>query len=207
LERTRPLSRFRQSQIALLEKLNRVDRPHLGGLARVIVPDRWGLDELDYSPMPQSIPELHSAPKAVVVDVPSQVFGAYEFGNLVRWGPVCSGRRSDQTPPGRYSLHWNARVRISSVDSSWIMPWYFNFDDVIGLGFHQYTLPGRPSSHGCIRMLETDARWLFYWGRTGTRVLVDGQYNFAAGRPWLSPAWWSQGVTLQNPEPQAGTEP
>src|SRR5579885_2235900 len=116
LERTRPLSRFNARQIALLEKLNRADRSHLGRLKMLIVPSRWDLDELAYSPLPQMEPELRSTPKAIMVDVPFQAFGAYEHGNLVRWGPVSTGGRSSQTPPGRYALHWSARVRISSVD-------------------------------------------------------------------------------------------
>jgi lipoprotein-anchoring transpeptidase ErfK/SrfK len=198
LKAAQPLSQFSSRQITLLEKLNRVDRAHLGRMKKLIVPNRWDFDELAYSPMPQSIPGLASEPKTVVVDVPSQVFGAYQFGTLVRWGPVCSGSRANQTPPGHYTLHWNARVRISSVDPTWIMPWYFNFDSVIGLGFHEYTLPGRPSSHGCIRMLEPDARWLFYWGRRGTPVLVKGEYDFAAGRPWLQPGWRARGIAVSS---------
>ncbi len=197
------MSQFSSRQIELLEKLNRVDRAHLGRLRRLIVPDRWDLDDLAYSPMPRSMPSLSSEPKSVVVDVPAQVFGAYEFGTLVRWGPVCSGSRANQTPPGEYTLHWNARVRISSVDPTWIMPWYFNFDSIIGLGFHQYSLPGGPASHGCIRMLESDARWLFFWGRRGTPVLVKGEYNFAGGRPWLQPGWLSRGVNISSSLPEA----
>lgn len=197
------MSQFSSRQIELLEKLNRVDRAHLGRLRRLIVPDRWDLDDLAYSPMPRSMPSLSSEPKSVVVDVPAQVFGAYEFGTLVRWGPVCSGSRANQTPAGEYTLHWNARVRISSVDPTWIMPWYFNFDSIIGLGFHQYSLPGGPASHGCIRMLESDARWLFYWGRRGTPVLVKGEYNFAGGRPWLQPGWLSRGVNISSSLPEA----
>ena len=200
LERTRPLSRFSSRQIALLEKLNRVDRAHLGGLGRVVVPDRWDLSELDYSPMPHTRADLSGDPKAVVVNIPAQAFGAYEYGTLVRWGPVSSGGPTNQTPPGRYRLHWNERVRISSVDSSWIMPWYYNFDDIIGLGFHQYSLPGRPASHGCVRMLQEDARWLFYWGKTGTRVLVNGEYNFASGRPWLRPGFAARNVSAEEPQ-------
>ncbi len=204
VERPRTLYRYNGSEIALLEKLNRVDRAHLGRLRQLIVPNRWDLDELAYSPMPRFAPELEGDPKAVVVDIPSQVFGAYEFGSLVRWGPVCTGKRLTQTPPGEYILHWNQRVRISSVDSTWIMPWYFNFDNIIGLGFHEYTMPGVPSSHGCVRMLEADARWLFYWGRRGTRVLVNGQYDFTSGRPWLRPKWWSQKVAMHAPETPGG---
>ena len=204
----KPLSRFDRAKIALLEKLNRADAVHLARLKRVIVPNRWDLDPLAYSPMPLMVPELSGQSKALVVDLFGQVFGAYEFGNLVRWGPVSSGDSRHQTPAGLYHLNWNARIRISSENDSWVMPWYFNFSSKLGLGLHQYTLPGRPASHGCVRMLSTDAKWLFRWGegwimtsgrqilQHGTPVLIVGSYDFGGSRPWLRPGWWARGVTL-----------
>ena len=38
----------------------------------------------------------------MVVYLPGQLFAAYEFGRLVRWGPVSSGRRSN--PNGLWKL-------------------------------------------------------------------------------------------------------
>ncbi len=215
LESPRPLSRFAPNQILLLEKLNRVDRAHLAGLGNVIVPNRWDLDLLAYSPMPLLVPSLLDQRKALVVELAAQVFGAYEYGLLVRWGPVSSGGSTHATPSGRYNLNWNARLRHSSENNDWIMPWYFNFSAVQGLGMHQYDLPGRPASHGCVRMLEVDAKWVFHWGegwtlgsgpqdilQYGTPVLIIGNYNFKKRQPWLKPAWWAVGVTL----PDAQTE-
>jgi lipoprotein-anchoring transpeptidase ErfK/SrfK len=196
LEPTQPLSRFSPTKRQLLQKLNRADATHLGGWKRLIVPSRWDLDELAYSPMPGSIEPLSDGPQTLVVELPAQVFGAYEFGTLVRWGPVSSGGPGHSTPPGRYRLNWNARIRISSVDDSWVMPWYFNFDTITGYAFHQYSLPGRPASHGCIRLLESDAIWLFHWGHSGTPVMVIGHYDFSSPRPWMQPVWWSHGVIL-----------
>jgi hypothetical protein len=198
IEATQPLSRFSVKQRNLLQKLNRADAAHLGGTKRLIVPSRWNLDELEYSPLPESIEELSEVPQAVVVDLPAQAFGGYEFGILVRWGPVSSGGPGRSTPAGHYHLNWNSRLRVSSVDDSWIMPWYFNFDSTAGYGFHEYSLPGRPASHGCIRMLECDAKWLFHWGRPGTTVIVRGRYDFTGPRRWMQPAWCSHGVTISD---------
>jgi len=92
------------------------------------------------------------------------------------------------------------------------MPWYFNFCSKRGLGLHQYALPGRPASHGCVRLLLADAKWLFHWGegwmltsdrqvlQHGTPILIVGSYNFGRTRPWLQPEWWSRGVTLPTSE-------
>jgi L,D-transpeptidase catalytic domain len=208
LEPAKPLSRFDSIQITLLEKLNRVDRGHLVRLKHVILPSRWDLDELAYSPMPHSVSGFAVTPKALVVDLSTQLFGAYEFGNSVRWGPVSSGDRLHPTPAGLYHLNWHARIRISSENDEWVMPWYFNFSNKIGLGLHQYTLPGRPASHGCVRLLLPDAKWLFNWGQgwelaadgqvlaNGTPVMIVGGYDYEGARPWLLPEWWARGVTF-----------
>ena len=208
LEPAEPLSRFGESQIVLLEKLNRADRGHLVRLKLLILPSQWDLDQLAYSPLPHSVSRFVVTPKALVVDLSTQLFGAYEFGNLVRWGPVSSGDRHHPTPPGLYHLNWNARIRISSEHHEWVMPWFFNFSSKIGLGLHHYTLPGRPASHGCIRLLRPDAKWLFYWGQgwelafdgqvltNGTPVMIVGGYDYEGAQPWLQPGWWARGVTF-----------
>ena len=196
LEPTEPLSRFSPKQRHLLQKLNRADAAHLSRWKRLIVPNRWDLEELAYSPLPAFIEQFSNRPQTVAVDLPGQVFGAYEFRSLVRWGPISSGGLGNATLPGPYRLNWNARVRISSLNRSWIMPWFFNFDSVIGYGFHEYTLPGTPASHGCIRLLESDAKWLFHWGSSGTPVIIHGQYDFRNPRPWMEPTWWSREISL-----------
>ena len=182
LERSEPLSRFSPDQIALLAKLNHADSAHLARLLRILIPDRWDADELLYSPMPQSAPLLSQEKKAIAVDLAAQVFGAYEFGRLVRWGPVSSGSRQHRTPPGTYHLNWRARVHVSSENPTWVMQWYFNFASGRGLALHQYALPGKPASHGCVRMLAEDAKWLYQWA-TGGRLRQ-------APTKWPSPAHW-----------------
>jgi hypothetical protein len=145
----------------------------------------------------------------MVVFVPGQVFGAYEAGTLVRWGPVSTGVRASPTPQGLFSLNWKAVGHTSTVDPDWFMPWYFNFANREGLAFHQYVLPGQPASHGCIRLLERDAIWLFNWGdewelnasgttvrRPGTPVLITGSYDFSAPPPWHSPEWLARTIQL-----------
>ena len=135
----------------------------------------------------------------LVVYLPGQLFGAYEFGRLVRWGPVSTGSRSNPTSAGCFALNWRSTGRASTVDPDWFMRWYFNFGNREGLAFHAYPLPGYPASHGCIRLLERDAQWLFEWGQTwlldpsGTRVLtpgtpvfIVGRYDFDAPPPWRS---------------------
>jgi hypothetical protein len=200
--------RFSRAQIALLEKLNRADVEQLGQLPVLVVPESWD-DELSYSVLPLQYPASEAWPTFVVVHLPGQLFGAYEFGRLVRWGPVSSGGRSSPSNPGTFSLNWRSTGRASTVNPDWFMRWYFNFGNREGLAFHAYSLPGYPDSHGCIRLLERDAQWLFEWGESwvidpagdealkpGTPVLIIGRYDFEGPPPWRSLAWLSTTVEL-----------
>jgi hypothetical protein len=190
---------FSQNQLELLERVNRADLAHLAQFPSLVVPDLWAADELVCSPLPALYPSAESYPKLLVVEQSHQVFGAYEFGQLARWGPVSSGRQNSRTPTGFFHLNWRSQGRHSTVDPEWFMTWYFNFDNALGLSLHQYALPGRPASHACIRLLERDAVWLFDWGdqwkldpqrhavvEVGTPLLVVGNYDFKAPPPWRS---------------------
>ena len=187
------LTRYSPSQQALLEKLNRADLDHLGNARRLVVPDDWTLDELAYAPFPPDYPAARHERQLLVVHVAIQAFAAYEHGRLARWGPVSTGAKGSPTPAGIFALAWRSPGHASSVDPAWYLRWYFNFNPKRGLAFHEYALPGRPASHGCIRLLSRDARWLFDWGspedRTqldgGTPVLILGGYDFSAGPPWF----------------------
>jgi hypothetical protein len=200
---------FNGQQLALLEKLNRADRGHLEQLQEVVVPESWSDDELTYSVLPQRYDSSRGWSTFLVVHLPGQLFGAYEFGRLVRWGPISSGGRSNPTGSGMFALNWRSTGRMSTVDPDWYMRWYFNFGNRDGLAFHEYSLPGYPASHGCIRLLERDARWLFEWGqpwtldasatqvlKPGTPVLILGDYDFHAPPPWHSLTWMSAPLEL-----------
>ena len=206
--------RFAPDQLSLLEKLNRADTAHLPRLPVLVVPGQWFDHEQQYSPLPLDWAGARRHPKALVVHQPSQVFGGYEYGRLVRWGPVSSGREAHSTPAGTFHLNWKSPGRHSTDDPDWYMPWYFNFQNERGLAFHQLELPGRPASHACIRLLERDARWLYEWGvgwvlddrgwnvvDPGTPVLILGRYDFEAPPPWRSAAWLAAGVTLPEEVP------
>jgi hypothetical protein len=200
---------FSPAQLAVLEKLNRRDLEHLARLDRVIAPESWANDELEYSPLPDTWAWAEAVPKALVVHQPSQVFGAYESGRLVRWGPVSTGRKESPTPDGLFHLTWRAKSRRSTENDEWLLKWYFNFVNERGVSFHQFELPGRPASHACVRLLARDAKWIYDWGeqwqlnpdkhhvdRLGTPVLILGTYDFAQPAPWLTLEWWQTPIEL-----------
>ena len=202
-------TKFSPAQLSVLEKLNRRDLVHLARLTEIIVPDVWLEEELPYSPLPAEWPWAVSMPKALIVHQPAQVFGAYEYGRLVRWGPVSTGRKETPTPAGSYHLTWKSKSRRSTDNDAWLLKWYFNFINSRGVSFHEFDLPGAAASHACVRLLTRDAMWIYDWGEQwvltsdgrsvvtpGTPVVVQGEVDFKNATPWTSPAWWSQRLTL-----------
>lgn len=163
----------------------------------VIIPS-GSLNPLDYSPYPLEIDAFANIPKFVVVSRKVQAFGAYENGKLTRWGPVSSGKKATQTPKGQYYAYWKSRWHRSTVDSTWILQWSWNIDPKGGgISMHLYDMPGRPASHGCVRLMLDDAKWFFAWaegsktGTTGmkkmvygTPVIIFGDYDYSQAQPW-----------------------
>lgn len=205
-ERQRALS---DGEVALLEKLDRCDRGHLARLTEIVVPEVGTEPELAYSPLPDLWPWASTHAKALVVHQPLQVFGAYEGGRLVRWGPVSTGRAETPTPTGMFHLTWKSKSRRSTDNAEWILNWYFNFINSRGVSFHEFELPGRPASHACVRLLQRDAQWVYGWGdpwrisqdgrqvvAPGTPVAVLGRYDFRRPAPWRSIEAWAEPIPL-----------
>jgi hypothetical protein len=217
-------SRFTPAQIDILEMVNRRDRLHFPRVdppaPGLLVPITWSDDPLTYSPFPRTWPGAESYPKAIVVHQAMQAFGAYENGQLVRWGPVSTGRKETPTPEGAFNLTWRARSRRSTDNEDWLLEWYFNFVNARGVSFHLFDLPGYPASHACVRMLLRDAQWLYGWGeqwslddsrrvvtKPGTPVLILGTYPFGAPPAWLSLDELSTPVTLPTGPGHQGLAP
>jgi lipoprotein-anchoring transpeptidase ErfK/SrfK len=202
-------TRYALDQLALLEKLNRRDVEHLKRLTSIVVPDVWTGAEIDYSPFPARWEAVATLPKIIIVDQPMQVFAAFEFGQLVRWGPVSTGRKETPTPAGEYALTWKSKSRVSTDNDQWLLKWYFNFINSRGISFHEFDLPGAAASHACVRMLTRDAEWLYGWGdqwriskdgrvveAPGTPVVIHGVVDFSRPTPWTDPAAWLAPIVL-----------
>lgn len=177
-------------------KLNRLDRAHALAADTLLLPD-GSLSLMDLSPWPNRLETADSVPKVLLISLRIQAFAAYENGDLARWGPISSGGPNAPSRTGLYFVCWKARSHVSTSDSTWIMPWTVNIDPEIGTALHQYSLPGVPASHCCIRLLEEDAMWIYDWvstwklsrsGRSvlarGTPVILFGAYDYDAPPPW-----------------------
>lgn len=189
-------SEIGEEKMAVLLKLNRLDAQHLRAGVTILIPEQ--IDELDaLSPFSPRLETIREIPKLILVSLRVQAFGAYEFGNLVRWGPTSSGKKASPTPAGLYHTNWKSKATRSSINNEWLLPWYFNLDNQRGISFHQYDLPGYPASHGCLRLLTDDAAWIYGWGDQwtlstdrrrvetyGTPVIVFGKYDYGKQAPW-----------------------
>ena len=132
----------------------------------LIVPTQYDLDFRAYSPFPRYYIGGREFGKLFIMDKTIQAFAAYEYGQLVRWGIINTGKPDESpTPNGRYNFNWREEFRVSSLSppgEDWEMYWVVNFHQARGMHIHQYEMPtGGPTSHGCVRLV--DAEWVFGW--------------------------------------------
>lgn len=106
------------------------------------------------------------------MNVSLQLQHAYVYGtdgSLLRDIPISSGA-GGRTPLGSYRIYSRSAWTRATSNSSVTMQWMTRFNG--GIGFHAiprngygqplYTPLGiRPVSHGCVRMADHDAKWVF----------------------------------------------
>lgn len=177
--------------------INRIDHDNVSAHDTLMIPDTVSTDIMIYSPFPKKVKMLDSVQKILLFSYPIESFAAYQNGILVRWGPTSLGKKSTPTPEGLYFTNWKKQETISTDDSSWILPWYFNIENKRGISLHQFSLPGYPASHACARLLSEDAEWIYYWAEQwiiskdgekiiadGTPVIIFGKFNYKVKPLW-----------------------
>ncbi|ARP98738.1 L,D-transpeptidase [Pseudorhodoplanes sinuspersici] len=110
-------------------------------------------------------------PHLLVVSIKSQRAALYANGKLVMESPVSSGTPTHPTPTGIFSVIQKNRHHRSNIYSDAPMP-YMQRLTWSGIALHQGVLPGRPASHGCIRLPEQFASFLWRTTKLGARVVV-----------------------------------
>lgn len=205
---------YSKDEKRIIYALNRIEAVRVSAGSLLLIPDSLSTDLNLYSPFPKDLEVLDSIPKTVLIAQRIQAFGLYEHGILIKWGPVSSGKQSTPTPNGLHYGNYKAQRKVSTVNSSWILPYYFNFMNFEGVGVHQYLLPGFPASHACVRLDMEDAKYIYDWasqwrldsrGRTveknGTPFMVFGEYDYTSETPpWTLLASDSTANTLNPSE-------
>lgn len=185
------------SKLQVVLAINRTDKATFAKMDTVVIPTDMSGDIAYYLPFPLSVPYLADINKIIFFSYPTQTFATYENGVLIYTGPTNMGRKKDPTPTGLFFANWKAEKTTSTVNDEWELLWNFNIANKDGVGWHQYSMPGYPASHSCLRLQEKDARYLYNWAdqwildgketvlANGTPVIVFGSYNFDAPKPWL----------------------
>ncbi|AWG23483.1 hypothetical protein FFWV33_19070 [Flavobacterium faecale] len=185
------------SAMQIVTDLNRTDAKNLATMDSIIVPSKLDGKREDYLPFPLQVQALKGVDRILFFSYATQTFAAYQNGSLVYTGPTNMGREKDPTPTGLFFTNWKAEKTTSTFNDEWDLKWNFNIENKLGVGFHQYSLPGYPASHSCLRLQEKDAKYLYDWANQwvladketvkakGTPVIVFGEYPFKGNKPWL----------------------
>ncbi len=153
----------------LVQRINRTNM-YLWRGRKIAVP--YNIETLsiyDISPFPRYIKKFRE--KIIIVDQDKLAWGAYHNSELVKWGPISSGKnycgdikRNCTTPPGIYYIFNKKDKRCKSnifpvgrggAKMPYCMFYYRGF------ALHgSHEVPGYRDSHGCVRLFTEDAKWL-----------------------------------------------
>lgn len=107
----------------------------------------------------------------IMISIKSQRVAVYSDGVLAAKSNVSTGVPDHPTPTGVFSVIQKNRHHRSNIYSDAPMP-FMQRITWSGIAMHQGNLPGRPASHGCIRVSGDFAQLLWKRTRLGARVIV-----------------------------------
>jgi hypothetical protein len=206
------------AQIRIVLAVNRSDKANITKMDSILIPSDLTGDLEFYLPFPLEVPYLQAVNKIIFFSYPTQTFATYENGILMYTGPTNMGRKKDPTPTGLFYTNWKAEKTISTFNDEWDLRWNFNIANKLGVGWHQYELPGYPASHSCLRLQEKDAKYLYNWADQwilkddenvlikGTPVIVFGAYPFGKSKPWLQLAQNPKALNISADEIEQATK-
>lgn len=146
-----------------------------------------------------ALPCLALGNASIDIDLTEQRAYLLIDGRPVTSGPISSGREGYGTRPGKFKVTEKDQDHRSNLYGSIVdrsgnvldnnatpktrrpagtifrgasMPYFMRFDG--GIGLHAGYLPGRPDSHGCVRMPDEVAETFYRNIRVGTPVVVYG---------------------------------
>ena len=107
----------------------------------------------------------------VVISLGEQMAYLYRGNTLMAVTTVSSGTDQNPTPTGIFRVHTKKEMHRSRKYENAPMP-FAQFIDQYGVALHAGNLPGRPASHGCVRLPSSFAKKLFTVTDVGTPVLI-----------------------------------
>ena len=112
-----------------------------------------------------------AGPERVVVSLGEQRAYLYRGNTLVAVTTVSTGTSKHPTPTGIFSVHTKKTMHRSRKYDNAPMP-FAQFIDQYGIALHAGHIPGRPASHGCVRLPAAFAKKLFSVTDVGTPVYI-----------------------------------
>ncbi len=107
----------------------------------------------------------------VSIGLEDQLIHVYRDGILIGASTISSGRPGYETPRGVYTILQKKVKHRSNLYDDAPMPFMqrLTWD---GVALHAGHLPGRPASHGCVRLPKRFAKLLYEVTRLGTTTIV-----------------------------------
>ena len=110
-------------------------------------------------------------PVMAIVALRSQRITVYDAKGWILRAPVSSGTKGRETPAGIFSIIQKVEEHYSNLYDDAFMP-HMQRITWSGIALHGGVLPGRPASHGCVRLPFDFAERLFGETKMGMRVIV-----------------------------------
>jgi len=140
-------------------------------------------------------------PLVISISIAEQKLRIYDANGFFAEAPVSTGMPGHPTPMGVFSVIQKHKFHHSNIYSGAPMP-YMQRITWSGVAIHAGVLPGRPASHGCIRMPMAFAVKMWNWTKMGARVVITpGEITPASfSHPLLA-------TSRMPPQPIAADEP
>ena len=112
-----------------------------------------------------------TGPLFVVISLTSQRAMVYRDGVLIAASTISTGSKDRETPTGVFPILEKQLVHRSGTYDNAPMPYMQRLTSK-GVALHAGNLPGFAASHGCIRLPESFANFLWNTTKMNTRVIV-----------------------------------
>lgn len=110
-------------------------------------------------------------PSRVVISLSDQLAFLYRGDELAAVSTISSGKSGHDTPTGIFPILSKKTMHHSKKYENAPMP-YTQFIDQYGIALHAGMIPGRPASHGCVRLPAKFAAKLYGVTTVGSTVLI-----------------------------------
>jgi hypothetical protein len=116
-------------------------------------------------------PKIPPGQLHIVITIATQRVAVYSDGVLAARSVVATGVPGHATPTGAFSVIGKERYHASNIYSGAPMP-FMQRITWSGVALHQGVVPGRPASHGCIRLTGDFAQLMWNATKVGARVII-----------------------------------